>query len=149
MGFGKKQMVNVVNKGGNTYTEEFMGRKIILAPGGAVQMTRREAVAFLGTYSGMEEGKKRPIEKNLVIEYPDGKPPEIESEKKICNKCGIECQNDDDLEAHMKEQHAGESEGEKNPEPAQDGTLTCPICKKNGIKGKAGLRIHLANCKGE
>jgi hypothetical protein len=61
------EYVQVVNKGSKTYTEEFKGKKLSIAPNKSITMERYEAKQFIGTVGTSSiEGN---VEKNLEIVY--------------------------------------------------------------------------------
>jgi hypothetical protein len=151
-------MVKVKNNGSKDFEQRYKDALISIPKGKTVKMSRRDAIAFLGLLSPADpkDPNSSGLEKNLEIipldeidETPDA------PEKFICHVDNKEFDTQEQLDEYIKrfedQRIKKEPEGTKNPEDDTPDlpSLTCPICKKTGIKGKHGLKVHLGQyCKG-
>lgn len=94
------EFVQVINKGGKTYKEEFKGKMIELAPGKSIKMERTEAVQFVGSVgsSNVEKG----IEKNLEIIRGPIPVPEAIDQKFVSHLDGKVFDTQKELDDHLK-----------------------------------------------
>lgn len=148
-----KEAVEILNRDTAPYSEKFGDDIITIPAGGKVVMPRRDAVRFLGSHAGFDNVKGKDRVKNLEIVAIKGESDPLPEIKFTCPKDGLEFPTKEDLEDHIKKVHPGEqfldARLEKKVEgnrPIEDG-IKCPLCDFVA-KNKAGLRVHLANCKG-
>ena len=94
-------VVNVVNGSPVPYRETFRGDEIVIPGKGSIQMSRRDAVTFLGSYPG------KGIEKMLDIELiPDAPEPIVdtpEPKKFVSMKDNVEFSTQVELDAHLEQ----------------------------------------------
>lgn len=145
-----KEPVEVINRHTEEYVEVFDDETIRIPAGGRVVMNRRQAVRFLGIHPGMDAKKGTMKIKNLDI-IPLAKGAVEAAPKFICNVDGLEFSTQKELDEHTRLVHGGQQYKderlEKKAEEKEVG-IACPLCGFIA-KNKAGLRVHLANCKAD
>lgn len=107
----RKEQVLVRNRGSVTYKETFQEKEYVIEPGETIQMQRRDAIRFLGTFPGMDGNTGKPIVKNLVIETIECEEPEIataietplaDGQVKCPFGCGFVAKNKLSLSTHLR-----------------------------------------------
>jgi len=153
------EKVAVLNYGSENYSQEWKGDVYEIPAGKAVKMSRGDASKFLASMSPPDPQTKKPKFKKLksipleeaesfiIREYSNKTK---NQEQYVSNYDGKVFSSKEALDAHLESiKHLTTDPDkivEKDPEPLQDptGMVRCPFCGKDGIKGQAGLKIHMS-----
>lgn len=107
----KKQIDWILNKSDKPFKKEFKGKVITIPPNGkkAVEMNRRDRVAFLGTYQAFDlEGKNDIDSEGVMPLYWEMKEPGEYEDCFTCNVCGWKFEKQLFLDNHILETHKGQ-----------------------------------------
>lgn len=93
----------VFNDSSRDYTEEYNGEEILVPAKGSILMNRRDAVKFLGTYSGPDpKDSTKPKEKRLRIIQLKPETSENGSGEYVCNLDGKTFNTQEELDEYLK-----------------------------------------------
>ena len=142
-----REMVQVWNDDSQDYSENFKGNQVVVPAGEFISMSRNEANAFMGSFSG--KVNNRLVTKSLRLVRSGDYDDSSEAEKFISQMTGEEFDSQQDLDNHLKSYkgqqvtiEALEKKVKAGPELV-DGKIQCPLCGKPVKAGKANLKGHL------
>lgn len=150
-----KNPVAVYNAHNREYVEKWMGEIYRVPANKAIVMARRDAIRFMGNYSGDDPDNPgvpkvkmlriRPVEEcqGIIVSRHE----EIAPDKTVyvCNFDGKEFPTQAALDEHLlTHDDVRDSEPDKLFEPHD--LVQCPFCGKRDLKGSTGLATHLRQC---
>lgn len=101
--------VELWNDNHEEYSEKWRGETIRIPAKGHVKMERAKAIAFKGTFSGMDQDSGMPKVKMLrVFEDPKQRDLRLKqptTESHLCNACGHEFLSGKELQTHVEVHH--------------------------------------------